>query len=307
MRLARTAARAAGRRLGDATKRRLVADFLSYPLWQLPGHYYSPLPDPESAIHAATRAVRPVDVDLREDRQLALLEQLAPKYGDIDFPAVATPGWRFYHENSQFPYGDAILLNLLLRHWQPQRIVEVGSGYSTAVMIDTIERHFDHPVAVTCIEPFPDRVRDVVGAFPDYVTLLAKPVQDVPAAIVDQLEPGDVLFIDSTHVAKTGSDVVFELFEMLPRIAAGVHVHFHDICWPFEYPVAWARQGRAWNEIYLLHAFLASNEAFEVVLFNHMMVTLQEDWFAAVMPRCLCRRSGVVDDVPAHGMWLTKT
>jgi predicted O-methyltransferase YrrM len=309
LRLLRAVVRRAGRWCGDAAKRTLAGDFLSYPLWQLPGHYYSPLPEVEAAHRAATRAaagVRPVDLELQEDRQLSLLERLAPIYGEIMFPAEPTPGWRFYHENNQYPYADAILLHLLLRHWRPARIVEVGSGYSTAVMIDTVERCLDGGVPITCIEPHGDRLRKVVGALPPFVTLIERPVQEVPLEVFDQLRAGDILFIDSTHVVKTGSDVVYELFEVLPRLRSGVRLHFHDICWPFEYPVEWVGQGRAWNEVYTIHAYLSHNRAFEVTLFNHMMLVLHRDWFAARMPRCLTSRRRAAADVPGHGLWLRK-
>lgn len=306
--LLRAAARLGGRRLRPTTRRNVASDLLSYPLWQLPGHYYSPLPDPETAVRAAGRdvAAGPVDVELNEARQLALLESLVPMYGDVGFPAAATDGWHFYHENTQFPYADAILLNLLLRTWRPKRIVEVGSGYSTAAMIDTVERFLDDPIAITCIEPNADRLRDLVDVLPPYVTLIERAVQDTPLDTFDRLSAGDVLFIDSTHVAKTGSDVVYELFDVLPRLAPGVHVHFHDICWPFEYPVGWVRQGRSWNEAYLLHAYLAYSTVFEVSLFNHMMLVRHSDWFAEHMPRCLTSREGITDDVSGHGIWLLR-
>ena len=78
----------------------------------------------------------------------------------------------------------------------------------------------------------------------------------------------DLLFIDSTHVAKTGSDVNTIFFDILPSLAAGVCVHFHDIYYPFEYPKEWVRQGRAWNEAYMLRAFLQYNPTFRICFFN---------------------------------------
>ena len=82
-------------------------------------------------------------------------------------------------------------------------------------------------------------------------------MQAVDLAVFDVLGPGDVLFIDSTHVARTGGDVVHDVFAILPRLAAGVRVHFHDVFYPFEYPAAWVFEGRAWNELYLLRALLS--------------------------------------------------
>jgi hypothetical protein len=99
-------------------------------------------------------------------------------------------------------------------------------------------------------------------------------LQDVPLSTFQLLDSGDVLFVDSTHVAKLGSDVNRILFEILPALASGVVVHFHDVFYPFEYPKNWVREGRGWNETYVLRAFLEYNEAFEILLWGHMLRTL---------------------------------
>ncbi len=93
----------------------------------------------------------------------------------------------------------------------------------------------------------------------------------MPLSVFQSLNSGDVLFVDSTHVTKLGSDVNRIFFEILPALASGVIVHFHDIFYPFEYPRAWVREGRGWNETYLLRAFLEYNEAYEVLLWAHML------------------------------------
>src|SRR5262249_3816423 len=87
----------------------------------------------------------------------------------------------------------------------------------------------------------------------------------------ETLGANDILFIDSTHVSKLNSDVNYELFEILPALQSGVYVHLHDILYPFEYPLDWAEEGRGWNEAYLLRAFLAYNDEFEIVLFNDLV------------------------------------
>jgi len=100
--------------------------------------------------------------------------------------------------------------------------------------------------------------------------LLARPVQEVGLAPFLALEAGDVLFIDSSHVAKTGSDVNFLYFEVLPRLAAGVVVHVHDVFLPDEYPPEWVLdEGRSWNEQYLLRALLMHSRAFRVLFGCH--------------------------------------
>ena len=100
------------------------------------------------------------------------------------------------------------------------------------------------------------------------------PLQSIPLAVFEGLESGDVLFVDSTHVTKRGSDVNRIFFEILPALPVGVIIHFHDIFYPFEYPDNWMHEGRGWNEAYLLRAFLEYNDAFEILLWNSMLVAM---------------------------------
>ena len=89
-----------------------------------------------------------------------------------------------------------------------------------------------------------------------------------------ELHAGDVLFVDSTHVAKVGSDVNHIFFEILPILQPGVVVHFHDIMYPFEYEPKWIYTGVAWNEAYMLRAFLMFNPTFKILLFNSFLAHL---------------------------------
>lgn len=87
-----------------------------------------------------------------------------------------------------------------------------------------------------------------------------------------QLEFGDILFIDSTHVSKAGSDVNYLLFEILPRLKSGVYIHFHDIFYPFEYPEEWVlHSDMIWNELYVLRAFLQNNQEYSIKFFQNFM------------------------------------
>ena len=91
-------------------------------------------------------------------------------------------------------------------------------------------------------------------------------VQDVDTRIFAELDAGDVLFLDSSHVAKTGSDVNHLCFEVLPRLRQGVRVHFHDIFLPADYPRQWVlNENRSWNEQYVVRALLMFNSAFRVL------------------------------------------
>jgi hypothetical protein len=117
--------------------------------------------------------------------------------------------------------------------------------------------------------------------------------------VFESLEKNDILFIDSTHVSRVDSDVNRALFEILPRLKSGVFVHFHDVFFPFEYPRQWVFEGRAWNELYMLRAFLQYNKGFNVVLMNTFMEHFHESFFRENMPLCLKNRGGSI--------WLEKT
>jgi hypothetical protein len=124
------------------------------------------------------------------------------------------------------------------------------------------------------------------------VRILDHSVQDTSLGIFEELSSGDVLFIDSTHVLRPGSDVCFELFQVLPRLARGVLVHFHDMFWPFEYPRSWiVQENRSWNELYAVRAFLMYNKAWEVVMFNDYMANFEAPLIESTYPAFL-RNSG---------------
>ena len=173
----------------------------------------------------------------------------------------------------------------MLRLHQPRRLIEVGSGYSSVCAVDTIDHFLDGNVQVTFIEPYPELLIILLGE-ERLVNCMINPVgvQQVDPELFQTLESGDFLFIDSTHVMKTGSDVCHELFNILPNLKPGVFIHFHDIFWPFEYSDNWVvEQNRSWNELYGLRAFLMYNDAFKVEFFNDFFVKnfyelIQEDY-----------------------------
>jgi hypothetical protein len=86
---------------------------------------------------------------------------------------------------------------------------------------------------------------------------------------------------------KYGSDLQFLMFEVLPNLPPGVFVHFHDVFYPFEYPAHWLREGRYWNEVYFLRAFLSYNNAWEIVFFTSYVEKVFEDFIRKTMPLCL--------------------
>jgi hypothetical protein len=254
-----------------------------------PGHFYSPLPDLDE-VRAHDREIfdAPVTlpgIDLREQEQLALVEKLAPYAADVPFGGDPAPGLRYHFANDYFGWGDGLVLFCLLRQLRPQRLVEVGSGYSSALMLDTAERFLDGRPHCTFIEPYPDRLRALLRpGDADRATVIEARVQDVDREVFARLAPGDVLFIDSSHVSKVGSDVNLLLLDVLPALPAGVHVHVHDIVWPFEYSRAWVYEGRAWTEAYLLRALLVHNERLRITWWSSFLRARHADAVTARLP-----------------------
>lgn len=274
--------------------------------WMPVGHFYSPYPDvAEVEARAATifdlNASVP-GVDLRDAEQVALFDALAELGDDLPFPSQPEPGFRYHFDNPSYAWADGIVMHAMLRHIQPARVIEVGSGHSSAMILDTVDRWLDRDdrkVQVRFIEPYPELLNGLLrDEDRDRVTIDAKPVQDVDLEVFKTLRSGDVLVIDSTHVAKAGSDVNHLFLQVLPSLADGVWIHIHDIFMPFEYPLDWIREGRAWHEAYLLRAFLMYNAAFEIRWFQHYMWTHHQPLLESRLP--------AMAKNPGGNIWLQK-
>ncbi len=236
-----------------------------------PGHFYSPIVD-RAAVAAERERLwpeRPVvaGIDWNDDGHRQLLTGAFPRFRPLyDYPETLPDGRDlvdFYTRNPQFSWLDARALFVLLHAWRPRRIIEVGSGYSSLLIADVNRRWFAGGIHVTCIEPYPRAfLRNRIDGIS---RLIEARVQDVPVAEFAALEAGDILFIDSSHVAKTGSDVNHLYFDVLPAINAGVRIHIHDIFLPHDYPQSWViDDNRNWNEQYVVRALLMYSTAFRV-------------------------------------------
>jgi predicted O-methyltransferase YrrM len=277
-----------------------------------PGHYYSPIPSRHDvARYAAARFAQGPEclagIDLNVTGQLAMIRALGPLTDDLRFADERGGDTRYYWENDGFAPGDATALAAMIRHFRPRRIIEAGAGYSTAVMLDVTERHLTTPTAIECIDPEAERLRSLLRAGDEQrLTVHETLVQDLPPSFFTRLEANDILFIDSSHVLKLGSDVAFLLLDVLPRLAPGVVVHVHDIATPFEYPPEWYDEGRAWSEAPALRAFLAFNRGFEIIFFCDYLVRFQREALAAHMPRALRQPRAVAEGNASVSIWLRR-
>lgn len=268
-----------------------------------PGHYYSPIPSEADVARACGGLADPPaelpGIDLRADQQMELLASWLPGYRDL--PAwTGKDGLRFTYDNSWFSYADAVTYALILRHVRPRRVIEVGSGFSSALALDVDELFLGSATDFTFIDPFPDRLRQLVPSDELTGRLIPTPVQDVAVDVFASLAAGDILFIDSSHVLKAGSDVQFLLDQVLPRLRPGVLVHFHDVFYPFEYPAAWLRSRTALNEAYAVRAMLSSGARWQIALFHPALTHLHRPWVQQHMPLLLA------GDFPTGGIWLQR-
>jgi hypothetical protein len=261
------------------------------------GHYHSPLPAQAVALRYLSE--RPAvtgclpGIDLNSSGQIALLQAFQRYYPELPFPQKKTDGCRYWYDQPWLGHADAIYLYSILRHFRPHQVIEVGSGYSSALIIETVERFLQPPPQFSMIEPEPQRLNDALEpADLDHYGLLQSEVQNVPLQHFTKLTANDLLFIDSSHVLKCGSDLQFLLFEVLPSLAEGVIVHFHDVFYPFEYPAEWIRAGRYWNECYLLHAFLFNNREWEILLFGDYLAQFHRTELKSFLPLVLQNTGG---------------
>ncbi|MBN1493974.1 MAG: class I SAM-dependent methyltransferase [Candidatus Omnitrophica bacterium] len=261
------------------------------------GHFYSPIPDyeeiknnEERIFSAGPRTMS--GIDLREHEQFELLQNFQQYYNKQPF-SLPPSNLRYFIGNSCYSHSDAIFLLSMICDLKPQRIIEVGSGFSSCAILDINELYFHNKIECTFIEPYPDRFLTLIRK-DDSVrnTIIIQRLQDIPIAAFKALVKNDILFIDSTHVVKTFSDVHYLFSTILPNLNVGVHIHFHDIFYPFEYPKAWVYEGRGWNEAYFLRAFLQFNNCFEVTFFSTFLIHYYEDWFKQHMPLCIKDKGG---------------
>ncbi len=270
------------------------------------GHYYSLYPNideikqEEERVFSNKKVIK--DIDFNEELQLDILHKMGglyktvPRWEEISIPA-GTTNLRYRFGNSSLSPADAIGLHCMLRILKPKRMIEVGSGYTSAVALDTNELYLDNRITLTFIEPYPELLQSLLKKG-DKIDLFATGLQEIALDKFKLLEEGDILFIDSTHVSKIGSDVNYLFFEILPILNSGVYIHLHDIFYPFEYPKQWIYGGMIWNELYLLRAFLMNNLNYEIVFFQNMMEKKHMNIFLENWPL----------DMPVHGgsIWLRK-
>lgn len=242
------------------------------------GHFYSPvhsldaLKDFDEVVKRSREKFTESIPGFSEKRMIEEFNRLKNFFSEFDYPQTEEPQYRFYSKNSSISIMDALILFSMMKLLKPKRIIEIGSGFTSALMMDVDERDFNNKIQLTFVEPFPEVLKKRMKKGDDKkYKIISNGVQSVPLNIFEKLEKNDILFIDSTHVSKFNSDVNYELFDILPVLKPGVIIHFHDILDGFEYPLYWLNQGWAWNEAYLLRAYLIGNKDYDVLLMTNYL------------------------------------
>lgn len=264
-------------RRGTGSDQFLRRGFLLVPL-----HYYQPVLDPGALPEAVwTRKHDMPGIAFDTEGQLSFLDEIG-RFGDeCVWPEQATTG--YYAQNGSFGYSSGALLHATLRHLAPERVVEVGAGMSTLLISAALERNGRGKL--TTIDPYP---REQVADLPEHREVIPEFVERMPPDTFEALRSGDLLFIDSSHVVRTGGDVNYLYLDVLPRLRPGVVVHIHDIQLPYEYPRSYSERTEPprtfWNEQYLLQAFLTGNPSWKILLAGHHVQRDLPDRFQAAFP-----------------------
>lgn len=234
-------------------------------------HYYEPIPDSRTLNERLWEDLSILNgLDMNENFQYSLLLEFEKKfkteYDKIPNKKTFNP-FQYYIPNGSFDSVDGEILYCMIRYYKPKLMIEVGSGLSTlcstqALLVNNNENDFN--ANFYAIEPYPyDFLKRGVPGLTD---LIIEKLENIPLEFFKKLNENDILFIDSSHILKIGSDVHYLFLNILPILNKGVIVHFHDIFIPSEYPKNWIlKDHRFYNEQYLLQAFLTFNDTYKVI------------------------------------------
>ena len=256
-------------------------------LYPITDHYYEPLFDHRKLRHPLSDDRHLPGIDLNEAGQLEFLRNLS--FGE-ELVAMDLAQERPYDSelfslhNRSYMAGDADFLYQFLRHTKPNKVIEIGSGFSTKLARVALRKNRDEDGAACkhiCIEPYEQPWLTQL----DDIELIRKPVEECDLDWAKELGPGDLLFIDSSHMIRPQGDVLYEYLEILPQLQAGVYIHIHDIFTPKDYLEAWVVGNvRFWNEQYLLEALLTSTGRYEVIAALNFLQHRHPERLGAVCP-----------------------
>jgi predicted O-methyltransferase YrrM len=218
----------------------------------LPDSYYSPIPNTSKLPDKTWDVYDISDLKWDEKKMFALLSEIAIHRTEVNnIPMEKEQETEYYFNNPMFHGMDAVVYYYMIRYFKPKKLIEIGSGYSTLIAAKAISYSAAKAISINdetqlfAIEPYPPAFLEGLHG----LSLIQKPVQEMPTSFFEQLNSGDILFIDSSHVSKIGSDVNYIFLRILPKLKRGVIIHFHDIFIPFEFSKVYVNKlATFWNE-----------------------------------------------------------
>jgi predicted O-methyltransferase YrrM len=252
------------------------------------GEYYSPMYDTRELLVDRDRiwpAVprEAIGMQWNNERQLALCRDVFARQEHYLFPEQAPEDdTEYFAANGQYPPLDAWVLEGVLRHRKPRRMIEIGCGFSSLISARSNRDYLQLGMELICIEPYPRQF--LLDGAVGITSMRVERIQETPLELFATLESGDIVFVDTSHTVKTGGDVTWIYHEIVPRLAAGVVLHIHDFFLPGEYPEQWVMEGWGWNETYLVRSFLTFNDVFEVLWGTQYMLTYHRDEVLSAFP-----------------------
>jgi predicted O-methyltransferase YrrM len=274
-----------------------------------PGHFYSVIPKITEE-YTDENSEKFLNLDFNEESHMEILDDL-PNYlvvfdktfGTEENISVRQQKGKYSLLNGAFEWMDARLLHYFLQKKKPKRIIEIGSGNSTLLTCNT-KKMFDLDIKITCIEPYPSNYLSQLHKN-GTIHLIQSNLEKVETELFTSLEENDILFIDSSHVLKLDSDVMYYFTKIFPLLKKGVLIHIHDIFFPYDYPVSWLKEGRFWNEQYFLYVFLQYNSRFKIIFCNSYSQYKYREKLRDIQKDSYEKKTGVNKDVFSGGsIWL---
>lgn len=270
-----------------------------------PGHFYSAIPNVSEDYNNTD--LKFIDLNFNDENHLKVLDELVEYLTSYDDYFTIPPNDRKIFEytiaNSAFTWMDGRLLYYYIIKNKPKKIIEIGCGMSTLLIYNT-KKIYNLDLEIICIEPYPNESVKKLSE-EGHITLYPIKLENIDKSLFKSLSENDILFIDSSHVGKLDSDVLFYFTKIFPLLNKGVYIHIHDIFFPYDYPLDWIKEGRFWNEQYFLYIFLQYNSKFKIEFCNRYSEYKFKEILEKIQANTFERKFNITHEVYSGGsIWL---
>jgi predicted O-methyltransferase YrrM len=285
-----------------------------------PGHFYSVIPNINKDYN--NNSTKFLNLNFNEESHKTILNELNNylihfdkefgsikniQYTNIEYKNIVEKNqneFKYTLLNGAFEWMDARLLHYFLQKNKPKKIIEIGSGNSTLLIYNT-KQMFNLDLEIICIEPYPSNYLVSLHDKGE-ITLIKNNLENIDLNIFTTLTENDILFIDSSHVLKLDSDVLYYFTKIFPLINKGVLIHIHDIFFPYDYPLDWLKEGRFWNEQYFLYVFLQYNDKYKIKFCNSYSQFKYSEELEIIQKNTYERVNNIANNVfSGSSIWLT--